>query len=127
MIRISTPTERAPRRRQVQTAVSSLLLRRDLDDVVEKRCSDILEQVWDAVWNDDHVAFDERTCLAAFDRVAALLVLGGRLAIDHLPSGHERRGTVEHVDDIGVAGVDLGLAVTIATAGVNLVLASFDE
>ena len=101
--------------------------RRHLHHVVEERTVDLREPVRHAVGHDHHVALDQLTGLAAADRRAANLVHCRRLAVDHRASGDQRRRAVEHVDDVGIARVDLRHARRLAPAGVDLVLAGLEQ
>ncbi len=76
------------------------------------------EPMRDAVRDHDHVTGRDDTRL---DGGAADLVGLRRLGADGLSARHQGRVALQHVDDVGIARVDLDLAGAGAVAGVDLV------
>ena len=63
----------------------------------------------------------------AIDAAAAELVRPGGGEVRHLSAGDEGRSALEHVEDVGVDLVHLGLAGRVPPAGVDLVVAPVEQ
>src|SRR4029453_9935548 len=81
-----------------------------LDDAVREGRRNLLEPVRRSGRDDPHVALLKLPRLAALDLPAPNLVGGRGLGIHDRAAGYERGGAVEHVDDVGVPRVNLGLS-----------------
>src|SRR5437763_1947683 len=77
---------------------------------IKKRVAHFGEPVGHSAGDDDHIAFLELPLRPAGDFVAADFPFAGRFATLGFSAGDDRRGPVDHVEDIGIALMHLDLA-----------------
>ncbi len=99
----------------------------NLHDVVQNRSGHFLEPVRRPFWDDYDVALRQGARLAALHVCASNFVGCCGFCADHRAAGNERRTALEHVDDVGVLRMDFHLALGVAPARMDHVVAVVDE
>src|SRR5262249_1906968 len=97
------------------------------DHIVIQWSRDLFKPMWNSVRNHNDIAFRYRACLSIENGCAPDFARGNGFRIDDSPSGYERSRSFEHINNVGVLGMNFCHAVGIAMAGVNHVIAFVDE
>ena len=83
--------------------------------------------MWDSSRDGQHVAWGQRVCVPAVDRVGAQLSVADAVGPDHLAAGDHDRVALHDMHHVDGAGVVFDLARRVAAAGVELVGAGVEQ
>src|SRR5215469_5614800 len=91
----------------------------DLHREIQERSADLLEPMRLAARNHQNIARNQTVRFATVQLRASDFIRCHGLSVEQLPSGQDRRRTLQHVQDVGVFQMDLNLPTRVTAAAEN--------